>query len=302
MPDFQREKSYQCTENIWDKGYVSLVTSETCMKQFKDDYSFRLEETTLDIYLLAVDQLIEYCKKPLHEITSKDIRIWLSYLDSHDYKTVTLRNKLAGIKMFFRYCVEEGFLSKNPVQSIPYPEADDKLPFYLQMNELAELRNLVMGRVEERAVIEMLYTTGVRLKELVSMKKEDIYWPERIITIPKGKRKKERVVLFTREAAEHLKAYLDTREDVLPFVFVNYSRTDTMCVRTIQSRFYVYAKRLGIQISPHTLRHTFAAHLAMKGMPFVCIQTLLGHSSPHQTQIYARLYHQARKVMYDEWM
>ncbi|MEA3320968.1 MAG: tyrosine-type recombinase/integrase [Bacillota bacterium] len=278
------------------------MTLQTCLTQFRDEYGFRLEETTLYCYHLAVNQLIEYGKKPLHEITSSDIRSWLSFLDARGYKPVTLKTKLAGIKLFFKFCVEEGILSKNPVSPIPYPEVNETLPHYLQMNELEQLRTIVKGRIEERAVMEMFYATGVRLMELVSMKKEDIYWPDRMITIPKGKRKKERIVLFTREAAEHLKAYLDARVDELPFVFVNYSRSGEMCARTIQSRFDNYSKKLGKHVSPHTLRHTFAAHLARRGMPFMAIQTLLGHNSPHQTQLYARLYHQARKDMYDEWM
>ncbi|NLP52027.1 tyrosine-type recombinase/integrase [Bacillus sp. RO1] len=278
------------------------MTLQTCLTQFRDEYMFRLEETTLYCYLLAVNQLIEYGNKPLEEVMSSDIRRWMSFLDARGYKPVTLKTKLAGIKLFFKFCVEEGILSKNPVESIPYPEVNDTLPHYLQMSELALLRTILKGRIEERAVIEIFFATGVRLKELVSMKKEEIYWPDRMITIPKGKRKKERIVLFTREAGEHLKAYLDVREDELPFVFVNYSRTGEMCPRTIQSRFDSYSKKLGRHVSPHTLRHTFAAHLSRRGMPFMAIQTLLGHNSPHQTHLYTRLYHQARKDMYDEWM
>ncbi|CAM3789231.1 hypothetical protein GCM10009865_49170 [Aeromicrobium ponti] len=103
----------------------------------------------------------------------------------------------------------------------------------------------------------------------------------------KRKRKKDRVVLFERECAEHLKAYLDTREDTIPFVFVNFKSTGQMFPRTIQLEFDCYTKRLGVHISTHTLRHTFAAHLARKGMPFACIQVLLWHNGQHQTQLYA---------------
>lgn len=272
------------------------------MQQFKNEYSFRLTEETVYQYVLAVEQLITYCNKTFSEINSRDIRRWMSSLESKEYKAVTVKTKLAGIKLFFKYCVEEELLTKDPVKNIPFPEVEDKLPFYLQVDELTQLRKLVMGRIEERSVIEVLYTTGVRIKELVAIKKEDINWPERMITIPKGKRKKERIVLFTRECEVHLKAYLDEREDNLPFVFINTTKTGSMCPRTIQNEFKTYSKKLGIHMTPHTLRHTFAAHLAMKGMPLACIQVLLGHNGPHQTQLYARLYHQARKVIYDQWM
>ena len=279
-----------------------MITADNGLKQFKEDYSFRLDEKTVNLYILAVRQLFDFCEKPFTEINSKDIRRWMSSLELQDYKAATVRSKLAGIKLFFKYCIEEGFLTKDPVKNIPVPEATDKLPKYLQRDELLELRQLVKGQTEERAVIEVLYATGVRLMELVNIKKEDINWSERIIAIPNGKRKKERIVLFTRECAEHLKAYFEIREDTQRFVFVNTTGTGSMCSRTIQLKFQTYTKMLGIHISPHTLRHTFAAHLAMKGMPLECIQVLLGHNGPHQTQLYARLYHQARKEIYDQWM
>ncbi|WML56495.1 tyrosine-type recombinase/integrase [Neobacillus sp. PS2-9] len=279
-----------------------MITTEICLKRFKDDYSFRLEESTVKQYILAVEQLITYCDKPFTKINSKEIRRWMFSLELKEYKAGSLKTKLAGVKLFFKYCIEEGLLTKDPVKNIPFPEVEDKLPSYLQSDELIQLRELVKGQIEERAVIEVLYSTGVRLMELVEIKKEDINWHERIITIPKGKRKKERIVLFTRECAEHLKAYLDVREDTLPFVFVNTTSTGSMCPRTVQLNFQTYTKKLGIHMSPHTLRHTFAAHLAKKGMPLECIQVLLGHNGPHQTQLYARLYHQARKEIYDQWM
>ncbi|MEC2324421.1 tyrosine-type recombinase/integrase [Lederbergia lenta] len=279
-----------------------LITSEIYLQQFKDEYSFRLTGETLYQYKLAVEQLITYCNKPFSEINSRDIRKWMFSLELKEYKAVTVKTKLAGIKLFFKYCVEDGFITKDPVKNIPFPEVEDKLPFYLQRDELFQLRQLVKGKLEQRAVIEMLYATGVRIKELVEMKIEDINWQERMITIPKGKRKKERIVLFTRECEAHLKTYLDERGDNLPFVFVNTTKTGFMCTRTVQNKFTTYSKKLGIYMTPHTLRHTFAAHLAMKGMPLECIQVLLGHNGPHQTQLYARLYHQARKVIYDQWM
>ena len=279
-----------------------MISKDICLEQFKDAYSLRLEENTVKQYIVAVEQLVAYCDGPFSEINSKDIRRWMSSLQLSDYKVSSVRAKLAGIKLFFKYCLEEGVLSKDPSENIPLPELDDKLPRYLQKDELFQLRQLVKGKIEERAVIEVLYATGVRITEMVEMNKEDINWPERMIPIPKGKGKKERIVLFTRECEEHLKAYLDIRNDDLPFVFVNTKSTGPMCPRTIQLKFQTFTEKVGFYISPHTLRHTFAAHLAKKGMPLACIQVLLGHYRPHQTQLYARLYHQARKEIYDQLM
>ncbi|MEH6938315.1 tyrosine-type recombinase/integrase [Bacillus sp. JJ664] len=99
-----------------------------------------------------------------------------------------------------------------------------------------------------------------------------------------------------------LQAYLQMRKDKLTFVFLNSWKNGQVGKRTIQYDFNEYTKHLHFHITPHTLRHTFAAHLAIKGMPLECIQTLLGHNTPHQTQLYARLYAHVRKEIYDEWM
>lgn len=279
-----------------------MITSNICLKKFVNDYSFRLDVKTVDLYQKAVGQLLAYCDKPFDEIRTKDIRNWLTYLDKEEYKPVTVKTKLAGVKLFYKYCLEEKLITHNPVLFIPFPEVEETLPHYLETEQLLRLRKHVEKCMQERAMIEVLYATGIRIGELVAIKIEDIDWSERLIHIPNGKRKKARIVLFTRACEEHLRVYLEDRSDKLPFVFVNTTRTGPACIRTIQKKFKTYSKALDFPITPHTLRHTFAAQLAIKGMPLESIQVLLGHDSPHQTQLYARLYNHARKLKYDEWM
>lgn len=279
-----------------------MITSKACIQKFKEDNSFRLTEGTIKSYQKSVEQLVEYCRKAHHDITTSDIRRWMIYLEENGYKSITVKMKLAGLKLFYRYCMEEELIKKDPAALIPFPSIEEKLPRYLELTQLNELRKFVKGNVQRRAVIEVLYATGVRISELAAMKKEDINWSERTIHIPNGKRKKARIVLFTRTCVEHLKVYLEKRKDDLPYVFVNPSETGPVCIRTIGQNFEFYTRKLGIHISPHTLRHTFAAHLAIKGMALDCIQMLLGHNGPHQTQLYARIYSHARKEKYDDLM
>jgi len=279
-----------------------LLTHETCRQQFMDEFAFRLEDKTLDLHQKAVEQLLDYCGKLFNEITPKDIRKWVLYLETEGYKPVTIKTRLAGVKLFYRYCVEEQSIKESPAASVPFPFVEDSLPKYLEIEQLEQLRKLVEGKVRDRAIIELLYATGIRISELVQMKKEDIDWSERIIHIPRGKRKKGRIVLFTRNCGQYLQKYLDQRSDDLPYLFINNKRTNSICKRFIQYKFNDYKKELGFHVTPHTLRHTFAAHLAMKGMPLECIQVLLGHDTPHQTQVYARLYSHFRKQMYDQLM
>lgn len=280
------------------------MESEASIKQFILDNQFRLDPESLKIYQCAVKQLLEHTGKSFDAITKSDIRYWLGHLKEKGYKPWTVWSKLTGLKTFFKYCWEEGLILTNPAEEVPFPHVGEKLPRYLTLEQLNRFRKLLEGRLEERAIIEVLYTTGVRISELCAMKKEDIDWSERIIHIPKGKRKKGRIVLFTRECAEHLRAYLNSRTDDLPYVFLSVKLKDRPIHPDTVGQWFskYYSKSLGFKVTPHTLRHTFAAHFAQKGMPLECIQALLGHDNPYQTRYYARLYNHARKEIYDEFM
>lgn len=306
MLDFQKEKLFPFIENIWDEVEIFMISSEECIAKFGKEYSFRLDKRTIDQYQKSVLQFLSYTGKYFKDITTGDVRNWLFYLNENNYKPKTVSTKLCGIKLFYKYCSEEQMINSNPVENVPFPIIMDKLPCYLQFDQLVQLREILkektIERVKERAIVELLYATGMRISELCALKKEDISWSERTITIQKGKRKKGRIVLFTRYCSEYLQLYLQMRKDNLPFVFLNSWNNGPVGKRTIQYNFNDYAKQLNLHITPHTLRHTFAAHLAIKGMPLECIQTLLGHNTPHQTQLYARLYAHARKEKYDEWM
>jgi len=150
---------------------------------------------------------------------------------------------------------------------------------------------------KKRAIIETLYSTGVRLSELINIKLQDINWEARLILI-KGKGEKERIVLFNAECEERLKYYLSTRHDTIPYLIIS-DTGNRMYARLLQKYFEKYTKKLGFKVSPHTLRHTFAAHLAQKGMPLACIQELLGHADIRDTRIYAKLYEHARRNKLD---
>ncbi|MEH7356682.1 tyrosine-type recombinase/integrase [Neobacillus drentensis] len=281
-----------------------MMNTDKWIKRFTLDYQFRLDLNTLTLYHLSIKNLLHYIRKEIDTITKHDIRNWLGHLIEKGYQPSTINTKLAGVKLFFKYCLDEKVISKNPAKDILFSKVEGKLPRYLSMEQLTKLRALLEGRLEERAIVEVLYATGIRMSELAAMKKIDINWSERLILIPKGKRKKGRIVLFTRECAEHLKAYLDSRTDDWPFVFalVTSNGKRSKHARVVDQRFLIYSEQLGFKMTPHTLRHTFAAHLAKKGMSLECIQVLLGHDKFETTRVYARLYDHARKEMYDEWM
>jgi len=275
---------------------------EEILKKFRMDYQFRIEYRTLKQYSTHVKQLADYTEKAFDVISKRDIRDWLNTLMEKGYKPTTIRSKLIGLRTFYNYCYEEDLIPLNPSKGISFPKVEKSMPRYLTLEQLTQLRQLVVGMVKERALIELLYATGVRLGELSAMEQSDINWSERSIHIPRGKFKKGRIVLFTAMCATHLKAYLDNRTDQLSFVFVNVAATNRLRHQDTYEQFRNYSSRLEFRLTPHMLRYTFAAHLAKKGMPLEAIQDLLGHDTPQTTQQYARLYDHARKEVYDEWM
>ena len=277
---------------------------EECVNRYEWDYQVRLNPKTIEIYTRSVRQLFAYSGKQLDTVTKQDIRDWLGDLADNNYKPYTICNKILGLRAFFKYCEEEGYIHSNPAATIPFPRLEEKLPSYLTVKQLAELKRLVKDRRPvERIIVELLCTTGLRIGELLSMRREDIHWSERMIHVPKGKGKKGRVVLFTKECEVHFQAFLENQDQAKPHVFQGLRQKDKLihpCL--VAGWFQAYAKLLGFRVTPHMLRHTFAAHLAMKGMPLVYIQTLLGHEEPNQTRVYAKLYNHARKTTYDEFM
>ena len=278
-----------------------MIANEECLQNFIEEYSIRLAQKTMYAYQKDIQLLLTHCDKSFADVTSRDIRSWMQVLES-THKSTSIRKMISGVRLFYKYCHEEEIITHNPVLSVSLPLEEDRLPHYLTYDQLSQLRLLSESNVKKRAIIEVLYTTGVRVSELTQMKLEDIQWSERIIRIPKGKGKKERIVLFTNDCAVHLQAYLQGRSDEHPFLFLNRYEKGAIDVRSIQNWLVSFREPMGIFLSPHILRHTFAAHLAMKGMPLIGIQSLLGHVKPEHTQLYARLFNQARKQMYDEWM
>jgi len=275
---------------------------ETCLTRFSSDYHLRLNPTTIKLYRYQVTNFLNYTEKPFQVITKKDIWGWLRYMTEREYEPSTIRSNLIGLKKFFTYCREEGFLLENPTKTIPYPSVEEKLPRYLQLEQLVQIRHdLVQHRPIERAIFEVFLSTGMRIGELCAMKQEDIQWSDNVIHIPIGKRKRGRIVLFTKTCEAHLKAYVENRLDENPYVFASPRFPNRAITQGgVQKWFRGYSKRVGFKVTPHRLRYTFAAQLAQKGMPFHFIQALLGHENPEQTRYYARLYHHARKERYDE--
>lgn len=235
------------------------------------------------------------------------LRRYLGKLVQEGYQRSSMARKLAALRTFFRYLTKEGLLQSNPFKLLSTPKAARRLPKFLdpQVLEalLAEPDIATPLGLRDRAMLELLYSSGMRVGEIASLRVDQIDWIEGEIVIL-GKGSKERVVLLDARACEWGQRYAREARPLLArpetqTLFVNRDG-DTLNPRSIQRMLRKYAQSLGIDhaITPHTLRHTFATHLLEGGADLRVVQELLGHASLSTTQIYTHVSQERLRDVY----
>jgi integrase/recombinase XerC len=222
------------------------------------------------------------------------IRAFLARLRRDGLKTTSAARKLATLRTFFRYLCREGILDRNPARALLSPRLEKRVPTYLDERDVAlivEMPGEGVAALRGRAILEMLYATGIRCSELVGLDLGEVDRDERAIRVL-GKGRKERVVPFGQRAATALEAYLAARQASVGMdaVFLNGrgGRLTDRSVRLLVTQ-RVRAVALARKVSPHTLRHSFATHLLERGADLRAIQELLGHASLSTTQRYTQV-------------
>jgi integrase/recombinase XerC len=223
------------------------------------------------------------------------IRAFLSRLHREGLKTSSAARKLATLRTFFRYLCREGVLERNPARAMLSPRLEKRVPTHLDERDVALLVEMPGDgetAVRGRAILEMLYATGVRCSELVGLDLAEVNLPERMIRVL-GKGRKERIVPFGTRAATALTAYLDLKKQrplhsAALFLNARGGRLTDRSVRYLVAQ-RVRAVAIARRVSPHTLRHSFATHLLERGADLRAIQELLGHASLSTTQRYTHV-------------
>ncbi len=272
-------------------------------------------QNTIKAYSEDLSQFLEYLKqKKLSEpilvnATHLHIRGFLAYLQEKKISKRTAARKLSALRSFYKYLVVEGFAQENIAKSISTPKISKKLPLFLYPGEIEVLlsapKNDVLG-IRDKAIMELLYATGMRVGELVSLKTSDINFGSNYIIVF-GKGSKERVIFFGQKAEESLEKYLKesrpflTKDINCDSLFLNKNGTaiSARSIRRIIDK-YVKIATLNSEVSPHTLRHTFATHMLNNGADLKTVQELLGHSSLSTTQIYTHVTKERLKEVYDK--
>jgi integrase/recombinase XerC len=229
-------------------------------------------------------------------IQLNDIRAFVASEINRGLKKSTASRRLAALRSFLKYLHSEGYIKSNPAKLVQSPKLPRKLPRFLSVDEIFELVEKPKGigflHVRDKAILELLYSSGLRVAELAALDLEDVNMKEGSVKA-KGKGKKERIVPVGKKAIEALKSYMAERlllKRSTPAFFLNRSGT-RLTDRSIRRIVQKYSKALALsgKVSPHTLRHTFATHLLQSGADLRVIQELLGHSSLSTTQKYTHL-------------
>ena len=287
-------------------------------------YERNVSEHTLRNYLSDLEQFYDYLcpvgpsgarrHVDIKQIDHITIREYLGKLYQEKRKKTSIARKLATLRTFFKFLCREQVLEMNPARLVASPRLEKKLPKVLSVEDVIRFietpdPDTVLGK-RDRAILELLYASGVRVAELAGLNLEDIDFTHTSIRV-RGKGRKERIVPFGSQAKDALQKYLGVRGELLveapedlrdpSVLFLNYqgTRITTRSVGRMIDK-YVEECAMSNDISPHSLRHCFATHLLGNGADLRSIQELLGHALLSSTQIYTQVSMEKIMEVYDK--
>ena len=281
--------------NIYISDFLSYLEVEA-------NYS----KNTINSYENDLNKFEEYYKsKDLLKITSKDIEKYIQTLS--DLAPTTVSHNISSLKTFYSYFLKQGRISNNPTDGIRSPKLGIHLPTYLTIDEVNKLLDIEVTDAfssRNKAILELMYATGLRISEVISLEFKNIDYDECIIRVM-GKGSKERIVPINDYAIKYLKEYIDNyrpelvKNEINNYIFLNnHGRMLTRQGIFKMIKNYAELKNIKKTIGPHTLRHTFATHLLENGADLRVIQELLGHSDISTTQIYTHL---TKEALHNEY-
>jgi len=261
-----------------------------------------LSKNTIQSYESDIYQLYQWNlsknKKRMTEIKKSDTSQYISYLFSQNLKSSSVNRKISSLKTFFNFLLKKKLIKANPFAEQIMPKKPISLPKSISEDDVVKLLgapkvDTLIG-LRDRAMLELLYASGVRISELVNIKYSDLDLERNIMKVF-GKGSKERLVPFGEDASQWISAYIDQRKKnkelaSIKYIFLN-NRGSKISRHAFWHRLKEYCLEIGLKndISPHTLRHAFATHLLNRGADLRSVQVLLGHSDLSTTQIYTHI-------------
>jgi integrase/recombinase XerC len=284
-------------------------------------YERNVSSHTLRNYSSDLEQFLNFLtdgnKRNAPEVSEIDhltIREWLASLHTNQKKKSSIARKLAALRTFFQFLVREGILELNPAKLVATPKLEKKLPKHLSIEEAIRFIETPDPETDlgkrDRAMLELLYATGVRVAELTTLNLADVEFRNQLVRVT-GKRRKQRIVPFGDPAGAAIRNYLDVRDKFLfnapvskrdeEALFLNYqgTRITTRSVGRMVEKYIRVCAGMH-NISPHALRHSFATHLLDSGADLRDIQELLGHARLSTTQVYTHVSMEKLIDVYDK--
>ncbi len=267
-------------------------------------------KNTIDSYINDLDIFFEYLNKHNldYKVISKDnIRNYLKTINNKDERTIA--HQISVLRGFYKYLILENIIKDNPMINIDLPKLSKKLPNVLTVDEVDKLLDIKLNTMYDyrnKAMLELMYATGLRVSELVSLKIEDVDLNNALVRTM-GKGSKERIIPFGNYAANALYEYINNyrpqffKREVNEYLFLNNHGK-----QMTRQGFFKILKSIAVEkgidkeLSPHTLRHSFATHLLTGGADLRSIQEMLGHSNLSTTEIYTNISKEEIKNQYKE--
>lgn len=266
---------------------------------------------TISNYENDVLDFINYCSSNdlnIYKVKYLDIKPYLVILYDKNYKSTTLSRKISSLRAFYKYLFNNDKTKTNPFKYVVLPKKEKKLPKYLTIvetdNIFSEIKCVTPIDVRNKLIFELLYASGIRVSELCNIKLKDIDFDSKTITIL-GKGSKMRIVCFGNECKEVINYYVkNPRKELLNNIESEYlivgKKKEKITTRNVEIIIDKVMEKLSIKkdISPHTLRHTFATHLLNDGCDILIVKELLGHSSLDTTGIYTHVSNEKLRNVY----
>ena len=268
-----------------------------------DDYLTnvkRASKNTIASYKRDLIKLNNYLTdsgvKDLKDVTNTDLNSYILLIEKQGMSTATVSRNIASVKAFFLYLLKQGVMSEDPSENLKAPKIEKKAPVILTIDEINLLLEQPSGsspkEIRDKAMLELLYATGIRVSELIGLRVKDVNLSMNFLQCRDGN--KERVIPFTRETKAALENYLYNAREIMCKIEQESLFTNCQGAPMTRQGFWkiikYYSAKAGIKkdITPHTIRHSFAMHLVNNGADLKAVQEMLGHSDISTTQIYVK--------------
>ena len=271
----------------------------------------RLSKHTQAAYQRDLGVFIDYCQEKgigsWGELDGRQVRGFVAMRHRQGIGGRSLQRNLSAIRAFYRYLIKSGLSTNNPAQGVSTPKQARKLPSTLDSDQTAQLVTIKSGGVldiRDRAMLELMYSSGLRLSELVSVNLDDIDYLDAIVTVM-GKGNKMRKIPVGKFAIEAIRPWLKHRDKLAKdgecALFLS-KRGNRISTRSVQQRLHEWGIKQGLptHVHPHMLRHSFATHVLESSSDLRAVQELLGHADISTTQVYTHLDFQHLAKVYDE--